>query len=573
MSLLRVQDLSVAFATTRQIVQAVRGISFVIEPNERVGLVGESGSGKTTVALALMRMIKPPGRISAGTAHLDTVDLLSLKGNEIRQERLRTLSYIPQGAMNALNPVLRIREQMLDGLIDHGVVLDKSAADEAVAQALDGVGLTYRVANMFAHQLSGGMKQRVCIAIAIMLNPRLIIADEPTSALDVISQRQVMKTLDNVQHRLGCALILIGHDMGLMAQVTDRVIVMRRGLIVEDAPTRQLFATPVHAYSRELISSVPSLSGRIGYAPTEPTASGPVRPPLIELDQIGKAFGGGLLHGKAKTALHPMSMAIATGVPRIIAVVGQSGSGKTTLARMILGLEAPSTGSIRYRGTAYAALGRTQRLDFRRNVQAIFQDPYASFNPFYRVDRALIQPMLRFGLAHSHYDASQAARQSCVGVGLDPDEVLGRFPHELSGGQRQRLMVARALSLKPALIVADEPVSMVDASLRMSILASLSGLRREHGISIIYITHDLATAYQISDEVIVLHEGLIVEYGPPREVIAKPQHPYTQALVAAIPWPDPKLDWPDITDTMTKGWDAKPVIWNMVSAARSENLA
>ena len=181
--------------------------------------------------------------------------------------------------------------------------------------------------------------------------------------------------------------------------------------------------------------------------------------------------------------------------------------------------------------------------------------------------------MLRFGLAHSHYDASQAARQSCVGVGLDPDEVLGRFPHELSGGQRQRLMVARALSLKPALIVADEPVSMVDASLRMSILASLSGLRREHGISIIYITHDLATAYQISDEVIVLHEGLIVEYGPPREVIAKPQHPYTQALVAAIPWPDPKLDWPDITDTMTKGWDAKPVIWNMVSAARSENLA
>jgi peptide/nickel transport system ATP-binding protein len=560
MSLLRVQDLSVTFATTRQIVQAVRGISFAVEANERVGLVGESGSGKTTAALALMRMIKPPGRISAGTAHLDKIDLLALKGNEIREARLRTLSYIPQGAMNALNPVLRIREQMLDGLIDHGVLLDRSAADDAVAQALDGVDLPHRVADMFAHQLSGGMKQRVCIAIAIMLDPRLIIADEPTSALDVISQRQVMKTLDDVQQRLGCGLILIGHDMGLMAQVTDRVIVMRRGLIVENAPTWRLFATPAHAYSRELISSVPSLSGRIEQAPTEPDALVVANPPLIALDQIGKAFGGGLLHGKAKTALHPMSLAIAKDAPRIIAVVGQSGSGKTTLARMILGLETPSTGSIQYRGTAYAALGSAQRLDFRRDVQAIFQDPYASFNPFYRVDRALIQPMLRFGIARSHDDARQAARQACVGVGLDPDEVLGRFPHELSGGQRQRLMVARALTLKPALIVADEPVSMVDASLRMSILASLSGLRREHGISIIYITHDLATAYQISDEVIVLHAGRIVEYGPPCEVIAKPQHPYTRALVAAIPWPDPMLDWPEITDTMTKGWDTEPVI-------------
>ncbi len=573
MSLLKVQDLSVTFATTRQIVQAVRGISFAVEANERVGLVGESGSGKTTAALALMRMIKPPGRISAGTAHLDRIDLLALKGNEIREARLRTLSYIPQGAMNALNPVLRIREQMLDGLIDHGVLLNKSAADKAVAKALDGVGLPHRVAEMFAHQLSGGMKQRVCIAIAIMLDPRLIIADEPTSALDVISQRQVMKTLDDVQQRLGCGLILIGHDMGLMAQVTDRVIVMRRGQIVEDAPTRQLFATPVHPYSRELISSVPSLSGRIDQVPTEPDASDPARPLLISLEQIAKDFGGGFLHGKAKTALYPMSLTIATGAPRIIAVVGQSGSGKTTLARMILGLETPSTGSIQYRGTAYAALGRAQRLDFRRDVQAIFQDPYASFNPFYRVDRALIQPMLRFGLARSHNDARHASRQACVGVGLDPDEVLGRFPHELSGGQRQRLMVARALTLKPALIVADEPVSMVDASLRMSILASLSGLRRDHGISIIYITHDLATAYQISDEVIVLHAGRIVEHGPPREVIAKPQHPYTRALVAAIPWPDPMLGWPEITETMTAGWDAKPVIWNKSASAPATNLA
>ncbi len=554
MALLELRDLAVEFHTTRQIVRAVRGISFDVAAGERVGLVGESGSGKTTTALALMRMLKPPGRIAAGRALVDGVDLLALEGDAIRRARLRTVSYIPQGAMNSLNPVLRVRDQMLDGPRDHGLPLSGRAADEKVAKALEAVGLGPDVAGRYPHQLSGGMKQRVCIAIALMLDPRLIIADEPTSALDVISQRQVMQTLAEAQERLGSGMIIIGHDMGLMAQVTDRIVVMRDGAIVEDAPTRRLFASPSHAYSAELIRSVPTLGGR---APAATAPAGAQTPqPLLALDGIGKTFGSGLLAGAPKVALEPITMTIDEARPRIVAIVGQSGSGKTTLARIILGLEQPSVGNLRYRGKPVASLAGAARLSYQREVQAVFQDPYASFNPFYRVDRALVRPLLQLGVASSADEAMALAERACDDVGLSPREVLGRFPHELSGGQRQRLMVARAMALKPRLIVADEPVSMVDASLRMTILGNLAALRKDRAISVLYITHDLATAYQISDDVVVLHEGRIVEAGRPDDVIADPLHPYTRALVAAIPWPDPDRGWPRLLADGPSGWDA-----------------
>ena len=559
MALLEVRDLAVEFHTTRQIVRAVRGISFDVAAGERVGLVGESGSGKTTTALALMRMLKPPGRIASGRALVDGTDLLALRGDAIRRARLQTVSYIPQGAMNSLNPVLRVRDQMLDGPRDHGFRLSGREADDRVARALEAVGLGPDVADRFPHQLSGGMKQRVCIAIALMLDPRLIIADEPTSALDVISQRQVMQTLAEAQERLGSGMIIIGHDMGLMAQVTDRIVVMRDGAIVEDASTRRLFASPGHAYSAELIRSVPTLGARVAAGASPGLGSEPPKP-MLTLDGIGKTFGGGLLSGAPKVALEPLTMTIDEARPRIVAVVGQSGSGKTTLARIILGLEQPSTGSLLYRGQPVASLAGRIRLSYQREVQAVFQDPYASFNPFYRVDRALVRPLLQLGVA-SHADEARAiAEQACADVGLSPREVLGRFPHELSGGQRQRLMVARAMALKPRLIVADEPVSMVDASLRMTILGNLAALRKDRAISVIYITHDLATAYQISDEVVVLHQGRIVEAGRPDDVIAHPLHPYTQALVAAIPWPDPDRGWPRLPAEGPTGWDAPPQV-------------
>lgn len=570
MPLLSVRDLSIDFFTATKVVHAVRNISFDVEAGERVGLVGESGSGKTTTALALMRAIRPPGRITTGSAQLGDIDLLALKGSAIREARLRHISYVPQGAMNALNPVLRIGEQILDGVIDHDVVLKRDQQRALVAEVLTSVGLPEAVARRYPHQLSGGMKQRACIAIAIALKPSLIIADEPTSALDVITQRMVMKTLCSVQERIGCGLILIGHDMGLMAQVADRMIVMQDGRIAENAPVRELFRAPRHPYSRMLIESVPSLSERSPAAPDQLGSRPPAAQPLLAFDRVGKTFGGGLFSGPAKTALAPCSFHLDGDEPRIVAIVGQSGSGKTTLARIVLGFESPSCGKVRYRGEDLARMPAQAARRFRREVQAIFQDPYGSFNPFYKVDRTLAQPLIMFGLAEGRRAIYAAMEQACNAVGLKAGEILGRFPHELSGGQRQRLMVARALLLRPKLIVADEPVSMVDASLRMTILANMQQLKTEHGISVVYITHDLATAYHVADYVLVLHDGHIVEAGAANEVIEHPGHPYTRSLVDAIPWPDPDRRWPELDPDMRAEWSAASIIRNPVRGFQLE---
>jgi ABC-type glutathione transport system ATPase component len=392
------------------------------------------------------------------------------------------------------------------------------------------------------------------------LKPRLIIADEPTSALDVLNQRQVMKTLCRVQEEMGCGLIIIGHDMGLMAQVADRIIVMRDGFIVEDAPVRDLFQRPRHAYSRMLIESVPTLGNRAEGAGRAADVATSERAPLLAFDAVSKVFGSGLFGRSKKTALQPCSFRLASDHAQIIAVVGQSGSGKTTMARMILGLEKPSSGQVRYRGESLADLAGAAARRYRREVQAIFQDPYGSFNPFYKIDHTLSEPLVRFGIATGRKAVYARIEEACAAVGLRASEMLGRFPHELSGGQRQRLMVARALLLRPRLIVADEPVSMVDASLRMTILENIETLKNDHRISIVYITHDLATAYHVSNYVIVLHEGRIVEAGPPEDVIQAPTHPYTRALVSAIPWPDPQRKWPDLPANMREQWESPAVV-------------
>jgi peptide/nickel transport system ATP-binding protein len=558
--LLQVRELAVDFLTSTRIIHAVRGIGFDIAAGERVGLVGESGSGKTTAALALMRMIRPPGRIVAGGARLDGTDLLALAPEEMREARLKRVSYVPQGAMNALNPVLRIGDQILDGVIDHDVALIRGERLALVENVLTSVGLPVGVADLFPHELSGGMKQRACIAIAMALKPRLIIADEPTSALDVLNQRQVMNTLCRVQEEMGCGLIMIGHDMGLMAQVAGRIIVMRDGFIVEDAPARDLFRRPRHAYSRMLIESVPTLGNRAEGAGRAADVATSERAPLLAFDAVSKVFGSGLFGRSKMTALQPCSFRLASDHAQIIAVVGQSGSGKTTMARMILGLEKPSSGQVRYRGASLGDLTGAAGRRYRREVQAIFQDPYGSFNPFYKIDHTLAEPLVRFGIASGRKAVHARIGEACAAVGLQASEMLGRFPHELSGGQRQRLMVARALLLRPRLIVADEPVSMVDASLRMTILQNIETLKNDHRISIVYITHDLATAYHVSDYVLVLHEGRIVEAGPPEDVIQTPSHPYTQALVSAIPWPDPQRKWPDLPANMREQWQAPPVV-------------
>ena len=392
------------------------------------------------------------------------------------------------------------------------------------------------MAERFPHELSGGMKQRVCIAIAISLGPRVIIADEPTSALDVVTQRQVMRTLHAAQDRLGSAMILIGHDMGLMAQSVDTIAVMRGGELVEIGEVRRMFGHPAHPYTAQLIDSVPVVGGAVHRRHRDRRRAGEAA--LLEFRGVSKVFAGAVRRdgddGAAsdlRSRCPPISRASSRSSARAAAARRRS-------ARWCSASPRRRTGTIRWEGRDLVALSGAERRAFRRNVQAVFQDPYSTFNPFYRVARSLTMPLRSFDLAKSAAEARERAEDACRQVGLSP-KLLDRFPHQLSGGQRQRMMVARALMLRPRLLVADEPVSMVDASLRAEILDLLVELRDRQGITILYITHDLATAYRVSDEVLVLHKGRVVEAGAPEAVLGAPAHPYTRLLVDCLPWPDP----------------------------------
>ena len=539
MNVLDVTDLSIDFPTARGVVHALADLSFSVARGRRLGIIGESGSGKTTTALAVMRMLASPGFVSGGSIRLGDQDVLTLPEDRMRRTRLRRVSYIPQGAMNSLNPVMRVEDQLKDAIVAHEGRTERDALRTRLADAFAGVGLPEHAGTLYPHELSGGMKQRICIALGVILNPDLVIADEPTSALDVVTQRQVMQTLKDVQKRIAAALILIGHDMGLMAQTVDELVVLKDGVLVEHGDTRRVIEKPHHPYTRELVASVPLVGGE-SFLGTSAAVQEITRSrkdlALLEFENVQKDYAG-------ITALHPISFSLSGDEPRIISIVGQSGSGKSTMGSIMLGFNPLSTGRVLFEGRDIARISPQQSRDFRKNVQAVFQDPYACFNPFYRVDHALGFPFRRFGYATSDAQVQDRMYEACQAVGLDPDLILRRYPHELSGGQRQRLIVARALMLNPKLLIADEPVSMVDASLRATILKNIYDLKDSHGISIFYITHDLATAYHVSDYVMVLYKGQVVEAGPPKEVIGDPQHPYTQLLIASIPWPDPDREW------------------------------
>lgn len=535
---LTMKDLSIEFPTPRGVVQAVKHLNLQIHKGRRIGFIGESGSGKTTTALSVMQMLAEPGRVSGGSIDLGGTDILSLNEEEMRRTRLSKVAYIPQGAMNSLNPIMKVEPQLWDAILAHEPGPSRAELKARSDEALASVGLPPHSGQLYPHELSGGMKQRVCIALGIILTPELIIADEPTSALDVVTQRQVMQTLKDIQAKIGSGLILIGHDMGLMAQSVDELAVLKDGELVEHGTVQQIIETPQHPYTRDLISSVPLVGGESFLNPDQ-QADAPKREtsePLLKFDGVSKVYG-------AVTALHPMSFTLKGDTPQIISIVGQSGSGKSTMGSIMLGFNPPTTGQVQFEGQDLQRMSASRSLDFRKNVQAVFQDPYACFNPFYRVNHALKFPFRRFGLSQGEAHTQKAMERACVTVGLDPDLVLSRYPHQLSGGQRQRLIVARALMLSPKLLIADEPVSMVDASLRATILSNIYDLKDKHGISILYITHDLATAYHVSDYVMVLFKGHVVEAGPPKAVIGDPQHPYTRLLIDSIPWPDMNRPW------------------------------
>lgn len=431
-AMLSVKNLCVDYELAAGSVHAAKDVTFDLAAGERIGFVGESGSGKTTVALALLGMLRSPGRVVAGTATLAGKDLLGLSYDQRLKQRLSKISYVPQGAMNSLNPIQTIGQSVCDGLIDHGLGLSRRDMDARVTELLGMVGLPAKVAKSYPHELSGGMKQRVCIAIAISLSPQLILADEPTSALDVVTQRNLMATMQDLQTRLGSAMILIGHDMGLMAHSVDRVVVMKGGVIVEQGPVSDILRNPQAEYTRQLIASVPQFGERRSSPVNSPELhSG--RAQLLELRDVSKVFPARNRRAEPVTALHPLDLSLPS-MPSILSIVGESGSGKSTLASLVLGFGAPSSGQVLYRGMPINRLSGNDLRDYRRDVQAVFQDPYSAFNPFYRVDRTLTLPLLKLGLADSKAEANKKVHEACEQVGLDPKLVLGRFAHQLSGG-------------------------------------------------------------------------------------------------------------------------------------------
>ena len=539
--ILSISNLTVTYPTEKNQINAVDNVNLEIFQNEKIAIVGESGSGKTTLAMAILSLIKPPGKIISGDILFENINLLCLHKNELRKKRLNEFSLITQGSMNSLNPVKKIYYQLVDGMIDHEYK-DKKSNLYKIKSVLKSVGLDEKVLNMYPHELSGGMKQRISIACSILLEPKLIIADEPTSALDVIVQRQVMQTLNNIQKTLKSSIILIGHDIGLVVQFADKIGVMHEGKLVEYDETFQITNNPKHWYTKLLINSVPNFKKTKNILKNKITKTDK-NPIKIELKNIYKSYDKTLFKNYKNYSLKNINLTIDSSKPEIIGIAGQSGSGKSTLMQIILGTLNQTSGEVFFNGKPIKSFKKKINNNFLKYIQPIFQDPFGVYNPFYKSKHLLIETVNNLLMLKNSQESIDYIKNSMKDVGLDPEIFWERYPHQLSGGQRQRLMVARALMVKPKVILADEPVSMIDASLRASILENIKKLRDKHNITVLYITHDLTTAYQVCDKLHIMNEGEIVESGNCVEIIDNPKHDYTKLLIDSIPSMDINQNW------------------------------
>ena len=517
--LLEVSDLRVSFGGT----EVVHGVDLTIRPGERVAVVGESGSGKSTTAHAVLGLLPGSGRVTGGRILVRGEDVTSAGETRLRRLRGREIGLVPQDPMTNLNPVARVGRQVAETLVTHGLAGRREAMARAV-EILGEAGLPEpgRRARQYPHEFSGGMRQRVLIAIGLACRPDLLIADEPTSALDVTVQRQILDHLDGLTRELGTAMLLVTHDLGLAAERADRVVVMSRGRVVESGPARQVLTAPEHEYTRRLVAAAPSLK--------EPLPDAGASTPVLEVAGVSKEFrirgGGGVVK-----AVQDVSLTVERG--RTTAIVGESGSGKTTTARMVLGLVPVSGGTIRLDGEDVAGLRGARLKAARRAMQPVFQDPYASLDPLFTVERLITEPLRIFRVGDR---ASRAARARAL---LDqvalPASTAHRYPNELSGGQRQRVAIARALALGPRLVVCDEAVSALDVLVQDQILTLLRGLQDELGLSYLFISHDLAVVKAIAHDVVVMRAGRVVEQGPVAKVLDSPGETYTRQLLEAIP--------------------------------------
>ncbi|MCU1543806.1 MAG: transporter ATP-binding protein [Microbacteriaceae bacterium] len=542
--ILSIRDLSIAFRSGPREVQAAKNVSIDVRAGETVAVVGESGSGKSTTAAAINRLLPGNGRITGGQVIFEGRDLALLSEREMQSVRGSAIGFVPQDPMSNLNPLMRIGDQIAEALEVHGIA-GGSAARAQVVQLLRMVGIpeAERRANQYPHEFSGGMRQRVLIAIGLACRPKLLIADEPTSALDVTVQRRILDQLQQLTSDMGTAVFLITHDLALAAERADRLVVMYQGEVVESGKASEVLEDPKHDYTKKLLGSAPSLTSVSMIAATSAVfanpASGvpggtPAQKNLMEVRGLTKVFPlRSARAGEATsfTAVDHVSFEIARG--RTVSLVGESGSGKSTTANVLLGLESASGGKVLIDGTDMAGLSRRELFAFRRRVQPVFQNPYASLDPRYTVQRSIAEPL---GV---HNIGSAASRRRRVGELLDqvalPASMAERLPHELSGGQRQRVAIARALALSPELIVLDEAVSALDVLVQAQILELLASLQAELGVSYLFISHDLAVVRMISHEVHVMQAGRVVESGSPDEIFANPQSDYTRELLAAIP--------------------------------------
>ena len=525
-ALLSIEGLTIPLPRGADRPHAIEEVSFTIGRGEIVCIVGESGSGKSMSASAVMGLLPEGLTPSAGRVVFGGRDLLGLPAAERRRLRGGKAAMIFQEPMTALNPVMRVGDQIAEVLDTHARL--KGAERRArVLDAMEQVHLPdiARIFRAYPHQLSGGQRQRVMIAMALILEPALLIADEPTTALDVTTQKQILSLIAEMQRVHGTAVLFITHDMGVVSEIADTVHVMRQGRLVETAPAERLFRAPEHDYTRALLAAVPSLRPR-------PARDPQTRPPVLDVAGLGKTYrsGGFLKPTLAKRAAEDVSFALKPG--RTIGIVGESGSGKSTVARCVMRLIDPGQGRVTLAGTDITHLKPGAMRRHRAKIQIVFQDPYRSLNPRRRIADSLIEGPMNFGRTRDQ--ALTRARDLLETVGLTAD-ALDRYPHQFSGGQRQRIAIARAVAMEPEVIVADEAVSALDVSVQDQVLKLLERLQDELGIAILFITHDLRVAAQICDEVIVMQQGRVVEQGPAGRVLVAPRHAYTHALIDAAP--------------------------------------
>ncbi|MCC5961514.1 MAG: dipeptide ABC transporter ATP-binding protein [Rhodobacteraceae bacterium] len=673
--LLDVRDLAIHYRTGAGPVQAVDGIDFTIAPGEALGLVGESGCGKTTAAKAMLKLLPPNGEIPRGQMDFAGRDLVPLQGEDMRRVRWKEIAWISQAAMNALDPVYRVGDQIVEAMQAH-IRIDKAEAWSRSEDLFRAVGLDPSRLRAYPHEMSGGMKQRSVIAMAMALQPQLLIADEPTTALDVVTQAQILSRLARLRRERGMALMFITHDISVVVQTCDRVAVMYGGKIMETGPVRQVFGQPFHPYTMGLTNAFPTLEGaqrelisipgtppnllnppqgcrfaercpfatdrcrvedpaqhpvgegrfaachypdrveefrrvaatnkawaEVGRRLNEEVVTTPLRTrqdadEVLQVEGLVKHFpiaGGFFGGGDARVhAVDGIDLDLQEG--EILGLAGESGSGKTTTGEMLVRLQDPTAGRILSEGADIAPLKGAELKAFRRRAQMVFQDPYQTLNPRFTIQDIVGEPLTIHGLARGA-DKRTRVVQALERAGLKPaDTYMERFPHELSGGQRQRVAIARAIVLEPRFIVADEPVSMLDVSIRAGVLNLMRHFRDEMGISFVYVSHDLPTIRYVADRTAIMYLGEIVEVGPTEKVIAERRHPYTQLLLDASPEPDPSVEKPPLESageipsavdlpngcrfhnrcplaTVTCGWEGRDVVaalaeWDLLEKPR-----